>query len=857
MELIIGTVVLVALVTLVALIILYNLKFGNREKPGKKVHIPEKPVKPPLPPLPPIPSDPEYSDWRATWRNHVDTNNWIPGGKAKDIMQRFPPFRNGSGTIEPVMLHSRFEKILEKDFRAANAIFLTRQKNRLNEFFSSVERNPLTDEQKDCCICMDNVIQIVAAAGSGKTSTIIARVGYVLKEGLASPGEILILAFNRSVKKEIETRIKERLGNIPDIHRISVKTFHAFGLEVIGKSAGQKVKLAGWVAHGKDVQAISDVVESLCKRDPRFRRDWDMFRIIYGRNTEEIKPSSEVTLMENGKGIISTVDGKWVKSHQERMICDFLFYHGVPYEYERVYEHNTGEHPQYRPDFYYPRAKLYHEHFVLNRNGNAPPRFSNRYISDVHWKRALHEEKGTRLFETTSFGMRDENDLDRLKSVLEQHGEVLQLDEERTLTGQKLVSSWQLASTIRAFQQHVKSNRMSHQDLHRAVLRQERGHRIRLKRFVTLYERIADEWQRRLHATGCVDFDDMLVNAVQHIETGVYQSPYSMVLADEFQDVSQARLRLLKALKDNAGPSANLCVVGDDWQGINRFAGADISVMTGFGQTFPNATQLTLTRTFRCPKILCDASSRFIQKNPRQIKKNVRTTNTYEKAGLHVFAAVDEIHALEQMQQDLRYLCSAANCGNIAGSVGAKLSVMLLGRYNNNKPACLKEWQREFGAQLKIGFSTVHAAKGMEADYVMLLNVVAGGFPSEVVDDPVLQIAMPDPDDFPMAEERRLFYVALTRARRETRIYTLQDRPSRFVIEIANDGYTWIKTGNVKLEVCPECGTGVLRRKEGKFGAFESCSAYPDCKYTRNCGDSAEESDHSEQEEDDVFGDTG
>ena len=842
MELKIGIIVSIALVALVALMVvlvmLYNLTFNNREEPEKKDSVPEKPIKSPLPPPPPpIPSDHEYSDWRASWKDHIDTNRWIPGGRAKDIIQRFPPFRNGSGNIDPVSYHLRFEKILDRTFDAANAIFLSRQKKRLDDFFSSVERNPLTDEQKDCCICMDNAVQIVAAAGSGKTSTIVARVGYVLKEGLALPKEILILAFNRSVKKEIESRIRERLGDIPDIRSISVRTFHAFGLEVIERSAGQKPRLAGWVTQGNDIQAILNIVESLGRRDPRFKRDWDMFRIVYGRNTEEIKLQNEVTMMENGKGIIPTADGKWVKSHHERMICDFLFYHGVPYEYERAYEHDTEEHADYRPDFYYPRSGLYHEHFVLDKHGNAPSRFSGKYISGVHWKRALHKEKGTLLFETTSYGMRDENDLDRLKSVLEKHGEVFQLEEEGASSGRKLVSNWQLASTIRAFQQHVKSNQMSYQDLHHAVFMQERGYRIRLKRFVKLYERIATEWQRRLRDMGGVDFDDMLLNAIRYIETGVYASPYSMVLADEFQDVSQARLRLLKALKDNAGPSANLCVVGDDWQGINRFAGADISVMTGFEKTFPNAGQLTLTRTFRCPKILCDASSKFIQRNPKQIRKIVETTNTHE-GGLHVFAAVDEIESLEQLEHDLQHLYTAASQGKLDLPAGKKLSVMLLARYNNNKPADLKKWQDAYGARLRISFSTVHAAKGMEADYVMLLNVVAGGFPSEVVDDPVLQIAMPDPDDFPVAEERRLFYVALTRARRETRIYTLQGGPSKFVVEIANDGYTWIRTGNVKLEICPECETGILRRKEGKFGIFESCSAYPDCKYARNCGES-------------------
>ena len=843
MEWITGIIVLVALVALVVLlVILYNLMFNDIEEPMKIESAPEKAVKPQRP-LPPIPSDPEYSEWRAKWVGHVDMNKWIPRGRANDIMRCFPLFRNGSENVEPVSIHLRFEKILNQEFEHANSVFLNRQKKRLDDFFSSVERNPLTEEQKNCCICMDHAVQIVAAAGSGKTSTIVARVGYVLKEGLASPKEILILAFNKSVKKEIESRIKERLGDIPDIKDITVKTFHAFGLEVIGTGTGRKPGLAGWVAPGRDIQAIQDIKEDLCRRDPQFKRDWDMFRIIYGRNIEEIKLQNEVTLTENGKGIIPTADGKWVKSQEERMICDFLFYHGVVYEYERVYEHDTTDelHLQYRPDFYYPRTGIYHEHFALDMHGNAPARFSGNYISGVHWKRNLHKEKRTRLFETTSYGMQNEHDLDRLRLVLEKQGEFFELDEKLMTPAHALISNQELASIIRVFQQHAKSNRLSHKNLYQAISNLERGYRTRMTRFVKLYERIADEWQRRLHSRGTIDFDDMLLNAIGYIESGAYKNPYTMIFADEFQDVSQARLRLLKALGTSAGPSGILCVVGDDWQGINRFAGADISVMTCFGQTFPNARRLTLSKTFRCPRILCDASSHFIQKNPKQIRKKVKTTNTYKKAGLYVFAAIDDLAALEQLQEDLKKLFSAAKRGKLDMPPGKKVSVMLLARYNNNKPADLNDWQSEYGSHLKIVFSTVHAAKGMEADYVMILNVVAGGFPSQIDDDPVLQIAMPDPDDFPMAEERRLFYVALTRARRQTRIYTLQDRPSKFVVEIANDGYTWIDTGNVKLEICPECGNGTLRQKEGRYGLFKSCSAYPDCKYTRNCSEESED----------------
>lgn len=562
-----------------------------------------------------IDADSDFSEWRQTWTGLTDTTKWIPKGLACEIIRKFPPHRNGSVAPLPTAEHPRLEKALQFEFSTHNATFLQTQKEKWQNFFSSVERNPLTDEQMDCCICMDDAVQIVAAAGSGKTSTIVARVGYVLTEGLASPEQILILAFNKSVQQELTERIKERLGHLENIDRITVRTFNAFGLGVIGKSTGRKPKLAEWAENGKDIQELSQIVESLRQQDPRFRTDWDIFRTVFGRDIGDWE-STRQPGSDSRKGGIQTADGKLVKSQEERMICDFLFYHGVSYEYERAYEYDTvsEDHSQYHPDFYYPNIELYHEHFALDEKGRAPAHFTGDYVAGVRWKRTLHAEKGTPFFETTSHGLRNGNDLDRLKEELERRGEVLEFDENRSPQGQPPIPTAQLVSTIRTFQQHVKGNGLTSQDLHRAIGATDRGHRERLTRFVELYERVANEWQQRLNSEGCVDYDDMLLGAIHHIEDGSYRSPYTMVLADEFQDVSQAKLRLLKALKGNAGPEANLCVVGDDWQGINRFAGADISVMAGFQKTFPHSTQLTLSKTFRCPKGLCDASSEFVQK---------------------------------------------------------------------------------------------------------------------------------------------------------------------------------------------------------------------------------------------------
>lgn len=778
----------------------------------------------------------KIAEWRILWEKEINYSQWIPKSMASRIIERFPPPQS--------YFEAKFKlgniNLLESlniEFAAHNVAHLAKQKTSLKSFFETIEKNPLTDEQMDGCICMDDAVLIVAAAGSGKTSTMVAKAGYALQESLAKPEQILLLAFNSDAATELNSRIKDRLAGFENIDAITAKTFHAFGYDVIAKSTGRKPSLAPWVeSPGQDVRMVAMIINDLRDGDLKFRNDWDLFRTVFGRDIGQW--SKAASTYSNGPQRILTANGDVVKSEEERMIADWLFYHGVRYQYESKYEYDTAtaQYSQYKPDFFYPDIQLYHEHLALNRAGLPPEHFKGDYLAGVRWKRELHAKNDTALFETTSHEIRGNSGFVRLANELERHGVALQFNAERTAPGQAPVTIEQLASTIRTFQQHVKGNGLTHQQLRHAVQSASSEHTDRMTRFLYIYKRIADEWERKLREIDCIDFDDMLLAAISHIENGTFISPYTMILADEFQDSSRARVRLLNALRKNAGEQSHLCVVGDDWQGINRFAGADISVMTEFIKIFEHSTQLTLSTTFRCPAPLCEASSNFIQTNPRQIKKTVVTTNTFAKPALFAYAAETQDHALSELDQVLRTMHALATRGRLSAGNGDHIHIMLLGRYHHDKPKALQRWQRQFSDFFKIEFRTMHAAKGLEADYIMILNIIDGilGFPSQITDDPLLQIAMPEPDSFPMAEERRLFYVALTRARRQVRIYTSITSPSRFLIELAKAGSLEIETNAGTLQLCPKCSEGTLRRQDGKYGPFEFCSTNPRCDFKRN-----------------------
>jgi DNA helicase-4 len=227
------------------------------------------------------------------------------------------------------------------------------------------------------------------------------------------------------------------------------------------------------------------------------------------------------------------------------------------------------------------------------------------------------------------------------------------------------------------------------------------------------------------------------------------------------------QVRLLKALLKNAGEEAHLCVVGDDWQGINRFAGADISVMTEFEKVFDQFDPAHAEHDLPLSCAVMRGLKRFRSGQSPADQKAVETTNSMRKR--RCMPSPPKPSLWRRLGSSR--ICKACTTlrGTAAGpDVGDRISVMMLGRYNNDEPRGWRRWQRRFGEFLSIEYRTVHSSKGLEADYVMLLNVVEGmmGFPSQITDDPVLQIAMPEPDPYPLAEAPPL-YVALTRARRQ------------------------------------------------------------------------------------------
>lgn len=712
------------------------------------------------------------------------------------------------------------------------------------DFFNRVERSPLTAEQARAVICFDNRVQVIASAGSGKTSTMVAKAAYALHRNLVPAEKILLLAFNTDAARELQQRIHDRLMPLGlDGGNVAAQTFHAFGLAVIGKATGRKPALAPWLDSGRDSEQLLRIVDELKDADPLFRTRWELFRIVLGRDLpsfgqEEADPEDWDAGTKSAG--FRTLQGEVVKSQGERMIADWLFYNGVRYVYENRYEFDTTDatHRQYSPDFYYPDIDVYHEHLALDTAG-APPVEFHGYLDGVIWKRATHQRFGTTLLETTMAGLWDGAAFEYLSTELTARGVVLDPNPDRPAHGRRPIENAELVRTFRTFLIHAKSNQLGEDQLRERLVTQP-GTKFRHGMFLRLFAAIRAKWDEKLNADNFIDFEDMLNLAADHLESGRWDGGYELVMVDEMQDASHARARLARALV--ARPGRHLFAVGDDWQSINRFAGADLSVMTDFDGWFGQGQTLRLERTFRSPQSLCNISSSFIQKNPAQLVKQV-TSSTPEF--LPTMRAVSVGHSdqfASVLQDHLAQLNREVERGAVAAGKGGKVQVLILGRYRHLLDGVSREWRHPKAnasqwQRLNIGFRTIHGSKGLEADFVVILGMNTGayGFPSTISDDPVLQLAMPEGDTYPLAEERRLFYVAMTRAKRSVLLLTIRNKESPFLTEIVKDHNLTVYSAEGKAlgaTLCPECRKGLMVQRTSRYGSFFGCNRFPQCRHT-------------------------
>ncbi|MEA3144425.1 MAG: helicase [Thermoplasmata archaeon] len=618
---------------------------------------------------------------------------------------------------------------------------------------------------------------VVAAAGSGKTAALTHRIAYLLRKGVPAH-RILALTFTQLAAAEMKARLQDRFG----IETVNVSTFHAYGRSVLVQHRGAVPEVA------KDADLPNSIRATLAREAAQpgsFQGDLLTY-LALPDSTLEPQAVDFAAKEDYYKAIRDarhfTLRREVVKSLGEKQIADFLTLHGIRYVYEGIAEWvpKTPGRNNYRPDFTLPECHVTIEHWTTRDGGRVPEWFMwtpEQYHEKMAWARRTFV--GKRLVETYHDECRNGTLERALRERLTAAGVPL-----RPLTYKQLVEEVHgfkalEGNLIELFQKWVsnaKSLGLTASDIPERL----QGKSLRVQAFGRCAQRMLADFDDLLQRRHIVTYADMVHGAValmrQHPQK--YLGQYDHILVDEFQDTSYEKLEMLRAL---IGAKTHLFCVGDDWQSIYAFTGADVRFFRDFEHWFGPATTTLLEESHRCPVGILEAGNQLMRHNRDQIPKHVKPQSQLRDGPIVVElpeATYTQAMADHAERWILDHLASGVPPTQILVLCRYKAPLELLERrLSNRRVAASLDDKRG------VPLLTVHKAKGKERDHVLLMDATLGRFPATAEDPSVLEPVRMAPDNR-LEEERRLFYVALTRARRSLHIQTRASAMSPFVREL-------------------------------------------------------------------------
>lgn len=740
-----------------------------------------------------------------------------------------------------------------------NKTYVLTQKENLKQYFENIEGKKLDEQQQTAVITDEYSNLIVAGAGSGKTLTILGKVKYLIEKKNISPEDILLLSFTKKTVEELNDRIKKiGLGiEATTFHKLAYDTIKKFqtNLPAVTNESTLNRVIKEYLQKDifEDPLAVESYIQyvacymNIPEEDDNYNSLGEKLDTEKGIDFQTLKSKCE-TLNKVTKSSLDTLQGEKVKSVEELMIANFLYLNGIEYEYEKPYPY--GE-IMVRPDFYLKDYDIWLEHFGVDENNCAKwltPFNEQKYVEGMQIKRQAHKVNNTKLLETYSFFNRDKVLLQKLREMLENEDvsfkprdpksifkKVTDNDERFGKEIIKLIESFINLSKSRRLNYDLLNNLFSDTSKAKSDFMLERQ-----KIFLQFVLPILSKYDNTLKERNEIDFNDMINQATDIIKENKPGYKYQYVIIDEYQDISFARFNLIKEIRDLSG--ARLVCVGDDWQSIYRFAGSDISLFSNFEKYVGKNEKILIEQTFRNSQSLIDITSKFIQKNTKQIQKNPKSKKDYLED------PVKFIHYEQDTQEDT----FINEIRRLVNKYGNK-PILVLGRHrfdindlikltSNNRIKYIENSDKievKGFEDVDIKFITVHKSKGLEAENVIILNLKNHllGFPNKMTDDPILSLLLSYDEEYRFAEERRLFYVALTRTKNEV-VLLIPSDVSLFADELLTDNnYLLTSTdGKLKTTNCPYCQTGklVIRQNSTNATQFLGCSHYPNCDQTFN-----------------------
>ena len=786
------------------------------------------------------------------------------------------------------------------DFKKGSSIFdehnekyiqshMASEKGYLDKILYEIDPNILLDEEQRRVVLSDeDYTLVIAGAGAGKTTTVAAKVRYLVEKKHIKPEQILVISFTNKAVGELRERINGGLL-IP----CPITTFHSTGYAILRKKEDDKKTI---VEGGFLFNAVNNYLKGNILEQPELVDKLIMFFGSYfdapyeGNDINQffnyISKADFSTLKSNVNEYnaqvidkrthkVTTISNEVLRSAQEVEIANFLYLNSIDYVYEEIYPyHILKAKKPYTPDFCIRQGNkvAYIEHFGITEDGKHnfyTPAELSRYKQEIRDKIELHKKHGTALICTYSRYNDDRDLVEHLEEELKHAGFKLnRRPSEEVFT--KLVNTEEnkyisrLVKLIATFIRNFKTNGYTLDDFYRF---ERTNANVRTKLFLDVCKACYLEYQKKLSEANAIDFEDMINDSARILrekQISGEKLDFKYIIVDEYQDISRQRFDLTKELSKIC--NAKIIAVGDDWQSIYAFSGSDITLFTHFCSIMGYGKELKITKTYRNAQEVIDIAGNFVQKNESQIKKSLLSPKHIQKPVI-IYTYSEKADKSENKGKGGKYYYLGKQLEKVIGEIltrnkdegkSANSSILLIGRFNfDARNLCFsqdfvydelngKVFSKKY-PRAKLEFLTAHSSKGLGYDNVVIVNARNDiyGFPSKIADDPVMKYVIKDDSSIEYAEERRLFYVAMTRTKNRVYIVTPENRPSEFILELVRDYPDITVKGELNIESdsniryvkrCPICGYPLQLRYKKNYGyRMWMCTNEPEiCNFITN-----------------------
>ena len=727
------------------------------------------------------------------------------------------------------IIEANYKNIIPQNFNldTYNDAIIEREYQLHKEYFDNMYKGiddniHLDKEQIKAILSDEEYSLIIAGAGTGKTTTMASKVKYLVDIKKVDPSKIVVMSYTKKATEELEKRIVLDFG-IP----AKVTTFHSLGLMhireifknrkcyVVDDNKKEEIFLEyfkNYIFPYKDkVKELLEVFNTTTIAQKWvfgsfFRENYDKYP-TFDEYFESYKKYRLSEIQDLKKWIyniiekdlnsetIRTIKGEIVKSKGEAIIANFLYKNGIEYEYEKIYKDFMPDRKIYLPDFTLNLGGLpvYLEYFGLSTYDDKN---LNRYNKIRKIKEEYHQKHHTTFIKIDY--KKGESIINTLKEELTKLGFTpkprTDVEIFNTILDNNKLSQFypfkdfllKTIDTIKSTSKRENYHQIIEDYISKLPKEEKEMANIQFKYINEFY----NYYQTKLYGSENYgfDFSDMIYYAnryINKIDTNNNLN-FEYLIIDEYQDISEDRYHLTKNIANRN--TAKVVAVGDDWQSIFAFAGSKIEYIYNFLNYFPGAKLLKITSTYRNSQKLIDYSGTFVMKNEDQIKKElISSKNITNPIKFITFKDEEEIDTLKGL---IRSIHKANPEHNIM--VLARTNKMIENCYNDS------ELKDDIGTKIKyIGYEdidiegmTIHKSKGLTADEVIIIGLDSS-FPRNQTGVFWMESIFknkPQEEKIPFAEERRLFYVALTRTKNYVYLLTNNDPNNRspFINEIYN-----------------------------------------------------------------------